>query len=349
MLNRRTRLYCFQCGTKLTEQHMDGRLRPICPACGQVAYRQLKVGAGVLVERDGALLLLQRSVKSAAFPGAWNLPAGYCEVDESPPIAAAREAAEETGLDVQVSRLVDVYFFDDDPRGNGLLVVYEANTESSDLGGGDWNLAPSGEITAAGFFTPDGLPEPLCGGGHDQAIEAWRARALHHWQPGTPLRHCPYCTHRLQERLAFDRLRTVCPACGFVHFRAPKVGVSVLVERGGQVLLVQRAIDPGQGKWGLPSGFVDWDESPETAAARECVEETGLVVANIELLEVSHYTDDFRGSGINLAYRAEVTGGVLKPGDDAQDARWFSPAKLPPPDKIAFRSHNVILEQWRQV
>jgi ADP-ribose pyrophosphatase YjhB (NUDIX family) len=326
---------------------MDGRLRPVCPACGHIAYHQLKVGAGVLVEREGALLLAQRSPESKAFPGTWNLPAGYCEADEPPPSAAAREAAEETGLEVQVGRLVDIYFFDDDPRGNGLLLVYEAAAEDGDLVRDRWR-PESTEVKAAGFYPADQLPEPLCGGGHDRAIEAWRRQVLDRWQPGAPLRFCPHCAHPLEEQMAFGRHRPVCLACGFVHFRDPKVGISVLVEHDGQVLLVQRGIEPGLGQWCLPAGFIDWDEAPTTAAARECAEETGLTVTNVELLEAVHYTQDFRGPGINLLYRAQVAGGTLRPGDDATAVRWFSPAGLPPRAMIAFHSHYVVLEQWRQ-
>jgi ADP-ribose pyrophosphatase YjhB (NUDIX family) len=307
-----------------------------------VAYRQLKVGAGVLLERKGELLLVQRGPAMEAFPGAWNLPSGYCEADELPPVAAAREAAEETGLEVRVGSLVDVYAFDDDPRGNGLLLVYEAEIVGGELRG------DGREAAALGFFPPDGLPAPLCGGGHDQAIRAWRERVLDRWQPGMPMRHCPHCGHLLEERRAFERLRPVCPRCGFVHFRDLKVGVSVLIEQEGQVLLVQRAVEPGLGQWSLPSGFVEWDEAPETAAVRECREETGLTVALTGLVRVRHYTDDFRGPGISLTYAALVEAGSVQSGDDAQAARFFAPADLPPPGEIAFQGHRQTLERWRE-
>jgi 8-oxo-dGTP diphosphatase len=340
-------LHCCRCGTELTDRRIEGRQRLVCPACGYVAYGQLKVGAGVLVERDGALLLAQRGPAADAFPNTWNLPSGYCEADEPPPVTAAREVFEETGLQVQVGRLVDVYFFDDDPRGNGLLLVYEATISGGQPGSLGECLKSCEEVAATGFFRPGRLPEPLCGGGHDHAIQAWQARALDRWQPGTPMRYCPHCTHPLEKRVAFGRLRPVCPACGFVHFRDPKVGVSVLVEQEGRVLLVQRAIDPGQGRWCLPSGFVEWDESPETAAARECLEETGLAVELLNLMEVAHYTDDFRGPGVNLTFRARVMGGRLRPGDDAAAIRFFAPAELPIAEAVAFVTHRSVLEQWQ--
>ena len=322
------------------EQKVEGRERPVCAACGWVAYAQPRVGAGALIERDGALLLLKRGESVSAFPGAWNLPSGYCEADEPPAVAAARETAEETALWVRTGRLAGVYSFDDDPRGAGLLVAYEGEV----LGG---ELRVDGtEAVAADYFPPERLPQPLCGGGHDQAILAWKARSQDRWQPGQPMRYCPHCTHPLEERLAFERLRSVCPACGFVHFRAPKVGVSVLIELEDRLLLVRRAVDPGRDKWSLPSGFIEWDESPEAAAARECAEETGLSLSDLELLDANHYTDDFRGPGISLVYRGCVAGGALLPGDDASEARFFSRIDLPPAEQIAFQGHQLWVDNW---
>ncbi len=319
---------------------MGDRSRMVCRVCARTVYAHLRVGAGVLIQRDGELLLLQRSPDADAFPGAWNLPSGYCEADEPPPVAAAREAAEETGLQVRVERLANVCYFDDDPRGNGLLLVYEAAAVGGEL------RVDGNEAVAAGYFHPDRLPEPLCGGGHDHAIEAWQARVLDRWEQGDPMRYCPHCAHPLEEMLTFDRMRHVCPACGFVHFRAPKVGVSLLVEDEGQVLLIRRAVEPGRGQWSLPAGFIEWDESPEIAAVRECAEETGLILSDLELLTADYYADDYRGPGISLVYTGRVVGGRLNPGDDAAEARFFSRDEVPAVDGIAFQGHRLLLERW---
>jgi 8-oxo-dGTP diphosphatase len=98
--------------------------------------------------------------------------------------------------------------------------------------------------------------------------------------------------------------------------------------------------------WSLPSGFIEWDEDPESAVVRECAEETGLLVAVTELLSVRHYADDYRGPGINLTYRVQVAGGHLRPGDDAVEVRFFAPDELPPEQAIAFRGHRLALRQW---
>lgn len=110
---------------------LEGRAREICPACGWIHYEQLKVGAGVVIEQTETLLLLQRSRQP--WRGSWNLPAGYVEVDEDPAGAAERETFEETGLQVKTSELLGTYYFDDDPRGNGVLLLYACVVMEGDL------------------------------------------------------------------------------------------------------------------------------------------------------------------------------------------------------------------------
>lgn len=160
--------FCPDCGTPLETRQFEHRQRRFCPRCGQIQYRQLKVGAGALVEQEGRLLLLQRT--GEPFKRCWNLPAGYAEADEDPTETAVRETREETGLQVEVDSLVDVYFFADDPRGNGILIVYKCH-----IVGGE--LTASSEGTRPTFLASEQIPAELAGGGHDQAILAWQKRA----------------------------------------------------------------------------------------------------------------------------------------------------------------------------
>jgi acetyl-CoA carboxylase carboxyl transferase subunit beta len=96
----------------------------------------------------------------------------------------------------------------------------------------------------------------------------------------------------------------------------------------GRFLLVRRARDPEAGRWTLPGGRVEPGESPATAAAREVAEETGLEVAvGREWLVLE------RPAGPGTVFEihdfvAEPLGGVLRAGDDAADAGWFSPDDL---------------------
>jgi len=161
--------YCFQCGTQLEIRMRDNREREICPACDWVYYAQLKVGAAVLIERDSKLLLLKRNHEP--WKGTWMVPAGYVESDEDPKDAAVREVSEETGLEVELGDLIHVYYFDDDPRGNGVSFVYKAEKISGEI-----NL--NSESTEAKFFLWDEIPSELTLGGHDKMIRAWKNKAF---------------------------------------------------------------------------------------------------------------------------------------------------------------------------
>lgn len=159
--------FCIQCGTELTTMILENRQRLACPECGWVHYAHLKVSAAGLIELDGSLLLVRRNTQP--WQGAWYLPAGYVEADEDPSLAAIREVREETGLMVRPGGLFGSYYFDDDPRGNGLLLVYNCEI----IEGG---IELNEEVDAAGFFRPISLPAQLTGAGHDRAIEEWAAR-----------------------------------------------------------------------------------------------------------------------------------------------------------------------------
>ena len=129
----------------------------------------------------------------------------------------------------------------------------------------------------------------------------------------------------------------VCTGCGRTHHRDPKVGVGVVAVQDGRLLLVRRGVEPGKGRWALPAGYVDADEDPRAAAAREAREETGLVVEVGRVVDVyaSAVTGGHRGASFFLAFEATVVGGELAAADDALDAGFFGPDELP---ELAFES-----------
>lgn len=159
--------YCFQCGRLLEVQRIDHRDREVCPVCSWVYYPQLKVGAAMLIESENRLLLLRRNHEP--WKGSWMLPAGYVEADEDPKQAALREVREETGLIVESSEFSQVYYFSDDPRGNGVAFVYKANRISGEIQLND-------ESSAAQYFLWQEIPLYLTKGGHDQIISEWQSQ-----------------------------------------------------------------------------------------------------------------------------------------------------------------------------
>ena len=147
--------------------------------------------------------------------------------------------------------------------------------------------------------------------------------------------YCPRCATPMQTAPVIDKPRRVCSGCGYVYFTDPKVGVGVAVVESGRLLLVRRAIKPERGKWSLPAGYLDHGEDPREAAARETMEETGLVVAVDELLDVIFNPPGHGGASIFILYRAQQTGGTLQAGDDADAADFFPFDALP---ELAFAS-----------
>ncbi len=152
---------------------------------------------------------------------------------------------------------------------------------------------------------------------------------------------CARCGAGMETRQVGDRPRRVCPACGFIHFTDPKVGVGVLVLDGGKVLLVRRAMDPERGKWSIPAGFLDQGEDPKETAVRETLEETGLEVTITALIDVYHNPPQEGGASIFILYRAACNGGALVAGDDAAEVGFFEPDALP---ELAFRSTRAAID-----
>ncbi|GAC1426945.1 MAG: NUDIX domain-containing protein [Ktedonobacteraceae bacterium] len=130
-------------------------------------------------------------------------------------------------------------------------------------------------------------------------------------------------------------------------YERPSVTVDVVMmslrQRDLQVLLVKRRSWPYEGMWAIPGGFVNMNESLETAAKRELQEETGLQDMYLEQL----YTfgdpgRDPRTRVITVVYFALLDSERLqvRAASDASDVGWFSVYSLPP---LAF-DHDQILD-----
>ena len=118
----------------------------------------------------------------------------------------------------------------------------------------------------------------------------------------------------------------------------------MLIEDAGRLLLIKRGNDPERGKWSVPAGFVDAGEDPARAAEREALEETSLTVRVTGLFDVYACTRATDGSDILIVYRAEMIGGQLAPGDDAEAVAYFGSGELP---ELAFGSSNRLITRWR--
>jgi 8-oxo-dGTP diphosphatase len=140
--------HCAACGSLTEERDVEGRVRPVCTACGQIAYLDPKLAVAVLIARDGRLLLGKRGPGTRE-PGKWSFPAGFVERGEPVERAAAREAREETGLDVVVGDLVGLYSSEGETV---VLAVYEASSAVGEPRAGD-------DLVQVGWFAFSDLPE----------------------------------------------------------------------------------------------------------------------------------------------------------------------------------------------
>ncbi|HET7699415.1 MAG TPA: NUDIX hydrolase [Candidatus Limnocylindria bacterium] len=157
--------FCVRCGTKLVRRLVEKRRRGVCPACGHVAFRNAKPAVGVLVVRDGKLLLVRR--ERAPYKGYWDIPGGFLEADEHPREGARREAREETGLRIALDALLGVYH-DKSGADHTLNLYYQAHV----TGGRE---RPGDDADALRWFAPREIPSRIAFPGHTRAVmRDWR-------------------------------------------------------------------------------------------------------------------------------------------------------------------------------
>jgi len=154
--------------------------------------------------------------------------------------------------------------------------------------------------------------------------------------------HCSRCGGELVTRDVGERPRHVCTSCGHVSYVNPIPASAVVIVQDGEILLVKRGVEPKQGLWSLPSGFIEIDETAQACAVRETKEETGLDVELDGIVDVASVFDDPRHVCLLVVFAAHVLGGTLNAGDDAAEVGFFAEADLPP---IAFKTHARIIER----
>ena len=151
-------------------------------------------------------------------------------------------------------------------------------------------------------------------------------------------KYCHFCGIRLTERLCEDSVRLFCEKCNEPLYENPvPASCLVVIDNRERLLLVKRSVEPKKGSWCLPGGFMELGETPEEAALRELNEETGLSGRIDILLGVTSNYNEQYGTVLMVGYLIKGFTGTLKAGDDASEAGYFHPDKLP---EIAFESHR---------
>jgi 8-oxo-dGTP diphosphatase len=157
-------------------------------------------------------------------------------------------------------------------------------------------------------------------------------------------RFCPRCGGRLEHREIKDGEpeRLVCEECGFIFYQGPKLVAATIFELDGGIVLIQRAIEPGYGKWTFPGGFVERGERAESAAEREALEEAGIEIEVGEIIGLYSYEDQIP---VIAVFSGRVTGGEPTPLDETMDVKVFPRDGLPW-SEMAFPSTEQALKDY---
>jgi NADH pyrophosphatase NudC (nudix superfamily) len=148
---------------------------------------------------------------------------------------------------------------------------------------------------------------------------------------------CPQCGKTLVPRSEGERERLACGACDFVHWDNPVPVVAAVIELEGKVLLARNVAWP-EGRFALVTGFLERDENPRDAVAREVKEETDLDAVETSLIGV--YDFALRNQ-VLICYHV-VARGTVKLNEELAEYRLIEPARL----KTWPRGTGYALADW---
>ena len=158
-----------------------------------------------------------------------------------------------------------------------------------------------------------------------------------------PWQYCPFCGGPLCRRNDGEGDALYCEPCDRFHYRNPLPCVTCVLETADGILLVLRGKQPKEGFWALPGGFMEIGESPEEAAKREMLEETGVEAVAVSLIGLTSQHSERFGSVLYAGYEVLEFRGEPKPGSDARDTAFIKRNALPP---IAFESLEDMLDLY---
>lgn len=155
---------------------------------------------------------------------------------------------------------------------------------------------------------------------------------------------CPVCSTRLNYTLIEGKQHKKCPCCDYIHWGEYSVGVGGVLLQEERGLIVQRAHNPGRGRWTIPGGYVEQNERIQDAVVREVREETGLLTEPISVIAVKDRPEDIPGikHDVYIVFLLRYLGGKLLPDPgEVSQAGFFAPDEFQN-FNIAPLSHHLI-------
>jgi ADP-ribose pyrophosphatase YjhB (NUDIX family) len=140
-----------------------------------------------------------------------------------------------------------------------------------------------------------------------------------------------------------NRTRLVCPDCGYVEYKNPKIIVGAVCVWEDRFLLCRRAINPRKGLWTMPAGFMELGETTAEGAKREVREEAG---ADVEILGLIGIYEIPRISQVYVIHHARMLAPSFESGAESAEVSLFAWDRIPW-EQLAFPSVTWALRQFR--
>ncbi|MBV7330109.1 NUDIX domain-containing protein [Chloroflexi bacterium TSY] len=166
-------IFCPFCATKLEQRLTSGQIRPTCPKCAFVHFRDPKVAVTALVTYQKKILLIRRAVDPEK--GKWALPGGYMDAGEMPDEALQRELMEEVQLAIRVGSLIEIFPIAPQNAGTtpikqGIVLTFRAEPVREPVG----PLIPADDVSEAARFRGETLPIDLAFESTHKLLALWK-------------------------------------------------------------------------------------------------------------------------------------------------------------------------------
>ncbi len=124
---------------------------------------------------------------------------------------------------------------------------------------------------------------------------------------------------------------------------------ALVVNRKGQILITKRAQHmPNGGKYCVPSGFLDRDETTAEGAIRELKEETGLdgvIVSLFQIIDTPDRPKEDR-QNVHINYIVKVQPGKFNENSEVEETKWVDKEDLPSEDEFAYDHRTFIVKYF---
>lgn len=304
---------------------------------------------GVLIE-DGKVVLLENE------RGEWELPGGRPEPGEDAAQCLAREFAEELGAEIAVGPIVDCWNFEVLPGRHVTIVTYRVMR--ADAG----DLRISDEHRRLGWFAlgeldtldlPDGYRRSIRAAGAEppwlslgRELQAMAQTGLHFTKDkfdAERYAQLRVIASRLMAEGSGVDAETIAELFSReTGYATPRVAVRAACFRDDRILMVRETAD---GRWSIPGGWCDVNQTPRECVEREIFEESGYTARAIKLAAVWDRARQgfalYPFSIYVMFFICEVTGGAPRPSIETSEADFFAEDALPELSPHRVREHQI--------